>query len=140
MRSSASNRQFVITRNTSSLRLEYWRGDAVTLLGTSDTPVASNTWYYLELHVLLSDTAGVVELRLNGETDLDLTGQNTLGDVSNPNFRQIDLLSHGTANIRVYFDDLCINDTTNDGSGNNSWTGDQAVRLIRVMVMVMLLN
>lgn len=59
--------------------LEVRRGDHTgTVIGTTTGPVlVTNAWQHIECKILHSATAGTVEVRVEGVTVLNLTGQNT---------------------------------------------------------------
>lgn len=70
-----------------------WRGeDAGTTeagfvhLGTSDIALQPNQWYYLEFKVLIDESFGTVELKINGATQMNLTGQDTYIDPTTGGF------------------------------------------------------
>jgi len=48
-----------------------------TTLGTSTTTMPLNAWFYLQIKVVISDTVGVVVIRMEGVEGLNLTGQDT---------------------------------------------------------------
>lgn len=54
-----------------------YRGQSTELLASSQTSLKYNVWDYIELRVLCHPTAGEVELRINGKTEVLLTGINT---------------------------------------------------------------
>lgn len=61
-------------------KIEVRRGDAAgTLLGTSTSSMVANVYTYIEIKVLISDTVGTVELRINGSStpEINLTSQDT---------------------------------------------------------------
>ncbi|MFN3576071.1 MAG: hypothetical protein ACK4TJ_03695 [Tabrizicola sp.] len=54
------------------------RGGATgTLLGTTSAQIPQNSWQHIEFYATRSATAGQVEIRLNNNVILSLTGQNT---------------------------------------------------------------
>ena len=50
-------------------------GQAV--LGTTSKGLLSGRWYFVQMKVLFSETVGTVEVKINGESVLNLTGVNT---------------------------------------------------------------
>lgn len=101
--------------------IKAYRGTS-TLLGSSDVGIYSATqWNYIELKVLFSATVGTVEVRLNGSTVLNLTGQNTISS-ANTYATKLQLNSIWTY---TFFDDVYICDTT--GTENNDFLGDVQV-------------
>lgn len=85
---------------------------AGTSLGfTSANVIKTNTWYYIELAVSISDTVGTVRLDVDGNTLLNLTNQ----DTRNGTPTTIDTLcvtSFNTTTTTTYFDDMYISNTT----------------------------
>src|SRR3546814_17566377 len=50
-----------------------------TLLGQGSSPaIVANAWQHVEAKVVISDTVGTVEVRVEGVTVLDLSGLDTL--------------------------------------------------------------
>lgn len=106
--------------------LEIRRG--TTIVATSaNNIIASNTWFYIEVRVVVSDTVGVVEVRLNGVTTPVLTFS---GDTKNAGTNStIDTIRWQlAANGISYMDDIYINDGT--GTENNSFEGDCEVQTL----------
>lgn len=93
-----------------------------TVLGTSTAVVPINTFSYIEAMFVISPTAGIVEVRLNGNATpiLSLTGQNTRNSANST----INTVRLGTYNAagRSYYDDFYICDAS--GSSNNNFLGD----------------
>jgi hypothetical protein len=84
----ASNYQVTIALNTSGQVVAFRGQTGATLLGTSTVALNSGVYYYLEAQVTISTTVGVVVVKLNGTTILNLTGQNTQA-TANAFFTQI---------------------------------------------------
>lgn len=60
--------------------LAVFRGDSATLLGTSGSyAIPSGVWCYIETKFSIHNSAGAVEVRVNGDTKVSLTGINTRG-------------------------------------------------------------
>lgn len=81
--------------------------------------VSPNTWYYIELQVVLHDTAGSVTLRLNGTTIWAATGIDTKNAGTKTKFDSVQIL--GAGSTTCLFDDLYLK----VGSGQ-SFAGDVA--------------
>jgi hypothetical protein len=103
------------------------RGSAAsgTVLGsTSAGAVPTGSWTQLQLRAVISDSVGVVQIRLNGSTSyaLNLSSQDTNngggGTVNGVRLK-------GDTSVTMLFDDFVIWDTT--GSIANSWLGDVRV-------------
>lgn len=65
---------------TASGAIRAWRGsEAGTVIGTSVATgiIATGTWYFIEAKVTISDTVGVIEVRVDGVTVLTLSGIDT---------------------------------------------------------------
>jgi hypothetical protein len=98
----------------------------VTRAGTqlgSDVAFALDTWHYIECKVVIaSGTSGSVVVKLDGQTVLNLTGQNTQAQGTGTGVSQLRFLSSANNN---FLDDLVMWDTT--GSVNNDFMGDVKV-------------
>jgi len=94
--------------------------NALTATGT--TSFLKDTWYRIECHVILSNAAGLCELRVDGgAVEARIVGD-TLGTYSGMCELQLyGSLSASDGNLS-YFDDVAINDC--NGSEDNSWCGD----------------
>jgi len=94
------------------------------VLGTSSTQMQTGQWYYLEWKVAIGDSADS-ELRINGATDIDLTGVDTKkysgGDVSLIAFYA--LTSSGDC-----LDDIYVCDAT--GSSHNDFLGEVEIEAV----------
>ena len=76
-----------------------------TILATSNTALASGTWYYLELRVYIDSTNGEYELRINGVTEFLGSGANT--QTLTDNSANVIAL-YGADSGHSYFDDLYL--------------------------------
>lgn len=95
-----------------------------TTLGTSTTVISPDMWYLLELHVVISDSSGVAQLKIDGNLDINASSVDTKpGTISN--IGSIIIGAYGSYVLYGYFDDIAINDTT--GSVNNSWIGQGGI-------------
>ena len=82
---------------------------AGTLLGTSAEDVFPNLkWFYFECKVTISDTVGVVEVRINGNQVLNLTSKDT--KFGSDYIRKI-VLRCLNSNLDCYYDDLYFDDS-----------------------------
>lgn len=109
-------------------RLQVLRGAfGGTLLGVSDTPIPNSVFHYIELKILIDDSAGTVDLRQNGTSVLSLTGQDTRnggnGDAGNVRFG----CGETNAAYSWTYDDIYVCDDS--GSINNDFLGDIRVQL-----------
>lgn len=100
------------------------RGGTVTL-GTSTGTLSAGSWNYVVLKVLYHDSAGTLELWINGTKELDLTSQDTLqGSLASASI--VDLL--GMSGVTVLFDDIYIGDTS--GSDMTDQVGEVHIELL----------
>jgi len=82
----------------------------------------------MEMHVKISDTVGIAELRIDGNTTNEITfNGDTKNGGTNASIDNI-TFSHSGLGITMWFTDVYICDTT--GSNNNSWLGDVTVRTL----------
>ena len=93
-----------------------------TTVDTGITTLFPLTWYLIEVHVKIDGSVGVVEVKLDGKStlEIDFTGNTGSGSVSSIRFYQfggvLGELGQG------YFDDIALNDTA--GGVDDSWTGE----------------
>ena len=99
-----------------------------TVLGSCSIAMAQNVWYYVEIKLTINSTTGTVQIKINGQTALNLTGQNTQS-TSNATVDTVTFNSdspNGGAGFgpggTVRYDDIYICDTT--GPNNNNFIGD----------------
>lgn len=93
-----------------------------TTLGTGTTPLALNTYYYVELKIKINSSTGTVDVRVNGTSLISLTGQNTQA-TGNATANEIALGQFtAVSGVSMYYDDLYICDGA--GSTNNAFLGD----------------
>lgn len=106
--------------------LSVYRGNGTTLLGSSAGGIVPTAaWCYIEVKIAIHNTAGTVEVRVNGNTTpvINLTSQNTRSTSNN--------FANGIAPVAVgafsptWFDDFYVCDTS--GSLNNDFMGDVRV-------------
>lgn len=106
---------FVIYRNTTIL---------ATAVGSC---IGANVWAFLELKVTTHNTLGTVEFRINGETVVNLTNQDTQTG-SNAYVDTVGLFGHNASADQHDFDDFYVLDTS--GSVNNDFLGSRKVNTI----------
>lgn len=96
-----------------------------TLLGTSVNAISSATVFYLEVKVTISDTVGVVEVRVNGSNSgwHNITGADTRNGAT-AQINGVQIL--GGASTPCFWDDLYICDTAGSAP-NNDFLGDVRV-------------
>lgn len=114
--------QFTLVLNTDGSFSFYEGAYNGVLLGTSAVGLVSpNVWYYIELKVVVDNSAGSFEVRLNGTNVLSDSGVDTQDDATSV-ISYVILGKNGTFGDDVYFDDLYVCDGT--GSSHNDFLGD----------------
>lgn len=97
-----------------------------TVLGTASLSTPFNTWVVLEVHIVISATIGVFQVKQDGLLIIDLSNQNTKNSAGS-GFTAV-LLNrppHTSSAFFAHYDDFAMNDTV--GPPNNSWIGDGGV-------------
>lgn len=121
--------QITITLDTTGV-LSVWRGNGsgskfTTKLGDSGTPaITANAWNHIEAKVKIDNATGTVEVRVNGVTVINLTGQDTQAS-GNTESSQVRIEVTGAGTTGFYVDDVIAWDTTT--SFNNDFVGDRKV-------------
>lgn len=116
-----ATQHITITRN-SSLKLEVRRGSATgTVLATGATNLSNTTWIHVEVRVIVDDTAGVVQVRLNGSTsfEVNFTGDTRNGGTST----NLDRVTVTATNSSTRYTDVQIGNSASAGT----WLGDNTV-------------
>ena len=97
-------------------------------IGSTGTTVLNlSQFYYLEMKATIHNSTGVVVVRINGVTELNLTGQDTQ-NTANATVNQI-VLGESAVNLFHQYDDLVVLDTSG-GSPTNDFLGDVRVQSI----------
>jgi len=126
---NAPNRIFIMTNNgftTGLVRVDLDSAGQIVVTplaggGTiSSSALSNNTYYVIELKVLLSATVGTVELRIDGVSIGSLSSINTLNGTTLQEFRFSVTTTSGVFPTYNY-DDIAINDAS--GSFQNDWPG-----------------
>lgn len=95
-----------------------------SIVASSAGSFSKNTWYLFEVHIKIADSGGVIEVKVDG-----LTWFNYSGDTKPSTASNISHLRFAKQYNGVYFDDIAVNDTT--GAVDNSWCGDgHAIALV----------
>lgn len=118
--------------NQTTRALEVRRGNyGGTLLGRG-AALSLNTWYCYEYRIVIDNTLGVVQVKRDGEIDIDLVGtEDTPLDTQNGGNGDIGTMrwggdiTHSNYVMDGYVDDIAINDTS--GTINNSWIGQGGI-------------
>jgi hypothetical protein len=100
---------------------------AGTSLGTYIKPLTLNQWYYLEFKATISDTVGVVELKIDGVSVINLSSQDTRNG-ANATVNEI-VLSNGAQFTVGDIDDIYVVDTSG-GAPTNDYLGDIRVEAL----------
>lgn len=104
--------------------ISFYRSSGVYLLGTSTNSINIGNWHFIEAKITISNTAGSVEIRVNGDTWLSLSNIDT--QQTNPYVNSIDI--PGSSFTDVYYDNLYICDDT--GTSNNDFLGPVRVETL----------
>lgn len=107
-----------------------YRGTAggAVLLGQSDPSdaISANRYFYLECKVIIDSSAGYIEVRLNGQVILKLTGVNT--KVTANSTADVFALHGPGGGTKLWVDDLYVNDA--NGGINDDFWGDTQIGLL----------
>jgi len=135
--SSSGTNQITVAFDITTHFLRIFRGPATTgtstvgtILGNGTIPLLSDAWTVVEIHLVISDTVGVVQAKVDGILDIDLSGQDTNHASASVDVASIGLglPVGGTVSYpaySLYFDDFILHDTI--GSVANSWPGQAGV-------------
>jgi len=111
--------QIKLKMDAGQAKILVYRGN-FTLLGTVPKILSPGVWYYIECKVTIDNSAGALEVRIDGTSELTLTGVDTQ-DTGNASADAIAIGGHAS----FVFDDVYICDGT--GSANNDFLGDVKV-------------
>lgn len=87
-------------------------------LGTGTAQLVITSWAYIEVHVVIHDSTGSFEVKVNGVVDQTLTSVDTRNDTGVGTCDRLWFLGDNNQ----YMDDLYVNSTT--GSQNTGYSGD----------------
>ncbi len=100
-----------------------------TVLGEGTAVLAIDTWYYIEIKVLVNTTTGTVDVKVNETSDIALTSQDTQVSGS-AQINRVAFIGATSSTKKNILDDIVIlNDT---GSINNDFMGDMKIETLRV--------
>lgn len=131
-RSSTGDEQVTLGIDESTKVLRVFNGHGnETILGAGSTALTADTWYYIEIHVVIDDSTGSVEVRLNGSTEISLSNVDTNwggGDIQaiRIGFLPTDFTRSGEGDF--WFDDFMVNDTS--GSVANDWPASAKIEML----------
>ncbi len=120
----------IVLQSTGVIEVKRGSTETGTTLGDSVTPaITAEAYTHMEVITTIDDSAGAVEVRVNGVTVVSLTGVDTK-NTSNTESSQVTVGTvSGTSSLTgvttMYIDDLFCYDT--DGSFNNTFLGDRKV-------------
>jgi hypothetical protein len=103
---------------------------STTLGSASVATLTANVWQYVEVKVVVNNTTGTYEVRLNGVNILSATGQNTRNTANNSangvrfGARASDGLGGAGVTTGIYIDDFYVCDSTGT---NTTFLGDSRV-------------
>jgi hypothetical protein len=96
-----------------------------TVLGYANVSLTTYVWHYIECKINFHATTGSVALRVNDESVMTLTGQDTVGSSAFTSPAQIRMGNAGN-DVRTEIDDIYICDDA--GALHNDFLGDRGVR------------
>lgn len=119
----------VVVQTTGAIAAYRGRADTGVLLGQSaDGVFVASAFQHVEAAVLISDTVGTVEVRINGVTVLSLTGQDTRAGLAESSQVSIGTgFGSGLGGVLHADDYFCWDDA---GTENNDFLGDRRVRTL----------
>jgi hypothetical protein len=100
------------------------RGGSVVLGTSAPGIIIQNTWHYIEVRAKASNSDGEVEIKVDGEIVLNISGEDTLLTGSTESWSLFRILGDSSSSTANYFlfDDLYLLDLS--GSKNNDFLGD----------------
>jgi hypothetical protein len=119
----------MISFNPFDQKISVHKGNRTVTFGTSTSQLLYNQWYYIEVHIKLHATDGIIQLRIDGETQFIFSGSTTPSATSVSLFYFVsEYIDSYHGSTRYYVDDIVINDTS--GSNNNSWPNGSKIVLL----------
>jgi hypothetical protein len=100
---------------------------AGSVVATGTRHLTLDTWYYIEIHVVVNGASGSVEVRVDGVSEIASTG----GNFGSTAIGQCLLSAPAGSSGQVDWDDMYWCDTS--GSARNTWLGDQVVETLRAV-------
>lgn len=128
LRSGVTN-TVTLTLNTVGkldLHLHYVGGTKIS--GT--TTLTQGVWRYIELEVLVDDTAGAYHLKIDGVTEFSGTAVDTAVDSANPYIDRVVFYNKATIGSNVFIDDLYVNASTVLETQGTGFVGDVEVKTV----------
>lgn len=115
-----SSEAIELTVNADNGIIRLYRGNQTTLLASSTALFPPSVWHHIEVKATIADSGGNVEIRMNGVTIINYTGDTRASTSGTAGLDRIMLA--GSSSSAGGFDDLYILDTT--GSVANTFLGD----------------
>lgn len=116
-----ATKQITVTRDSTGTELQIRSGSYNgSVLATTSFSQELQTWYYLELKVVINASTGSVELKIDGNVVASASGVNT-DPAGSGSFDYVELTGSSTYHVE-YFDDWYICDGS--GSYNTDYLGD----------------
>lgn len=129
------NAAFVSFFNVSTLHVDlrtdingnlYATRNGTTIGSVSSTLLLTGVWYYIELKITISDTVGVVVVKVDGITALNLSGVDTQNGITTT----MTAIALGTLSTSTHaYDDMYILNTTGSAP-NNDFIGEKRITTI----------
>ena len=99
------------------------------IVGTGTRLVSDNTWVYVEVKATIHSSTGSVQLKINEQSDITVTGANTQASANGHNYANtISFFKPSAYSTSYSLDDLYILDS--NGSANNDFLGDMKVEAL----------
>jgi hypothetical protein len=118
--------------NASGYLLAFRESFATIISTATVSPLSTGTWYHIEAQLVISDTVGAVEVRVNGNPSAALSI--TSADTRNGGSGTVDSIQYGSVNntngMIGYLTDLAVWDES--GESPTGWIGDARVDTITV--------
>jgi hypothetical protein len=104
--------------------LKVYRGSS--FIATGSYPITTDTWYRIEVRLSIHNSAGQVEIKVNGSSDIYFSG-----DTYDSGLAGINVVKFGAQSEdgNTYFDDVVIYSL--EGDAPNSFLGDLRIATIR---------
>ena len=98
-------------------------------VATGSMVLSASTWYLIEVYVLISDSSGVVTVKIEGVQDFTYPGDTKPGSNTNIYHIQWEAITTNAGTQFQTVDDIAINDIST--GSDNSWCGDG--KIIKVL-------
>jgi len=109
-------------------RIQIVRGDG-TVLGTGTTILTSGIWYFIELKATINDSTGSAAVKVNGVTEVTVSGVDTRNGGSAATADRVIFFSNGSVGGTFRLDDVYICDGTGSAP-TNDFLGDCRVQAL----------